>query len=106
MARRIVTRRADAVAQNSDPLGLELDDVSRPEPRVVAANPAGAQHVARHELRVPRGVVDDWLPGDVVELALRAPLAVHAGDQLEPEAAELVSRDDYGAETRREVSVL
>src|ERR671936_1456957 len=95
--------RPDAVVEDADPLDLELDDIARPEPAVVAeledaarADGARAEDVPRHEVRVPRRVGDDRLPRvvHVPELAAGALLAVHAGDHRPARAVELVGGDD------------
>src|SRR5439155_15974699 len=97
---------SDPVPQDSDPLDLQLDLVARPEPALVAvledaagADGAGADHVARPQLGVPRRVGDDRLPRvvHVAEVAAGALLAVHPRDHLEAQVAELVGGDDEWA---------
>src|SRR2546423_7243175 len=104
--------QTDEVSERADPLDLELDDVTGPEPPAVAelqdaarADRSGAEDVSRKEAGVARGVGDDCVPGvvHVAELAARALLTVHARDHRGAGAVELVGRDDERAEARREV---
>src|SRR4029079_3975272 len=104
--------RADCIAQNADPVDLQLDHVTRLEPAPVAeladaARPArpGPEHVAGDETRVPRGLLDQPRPREVhvPELAARAFLPVHARDHDGARAVELVGRDHDGPERRGEV---
>src|SRR5581483_1516561 len=87
-------------------------DVAGPEPAAVAvledgaaADGSRADDVAGQQSSVPRRLREDRLPRvvNVPEVATRPLLAVHACDHLDAEVAEVVGRDDDGAEARREV---
>src|SRR5215208_2842631 len=105
----------NAVAEDADPLDLELDDVAPLQPAPVpvledaaGADRAGADDVAGAEHRVLRGAGEDRVPTvvEIAEVAARALRAVDAGDHLGRRAVELVGRDDDGAEARREILAL
>src|SRR2546425_3467271 len=94
---------SDTVAQHPDALDLELDDVASLQPASVAmledaAGPdgAGSKDVAGPEVRVPRGVSDDGVPGvkHVGEVPARPLLAVHAGDHRAARSVELVGHHE------------
>src|SRR5438552_3902970 len=102
----------DSVPQHADSLHLELDDVAALQPATVSmledaarADGARAEHVARAQLRVPRGMGDNRLPAVVhVRQVSAGPfLAVHARDHHAARPGELVRCDDDRAEARREV---
>src|SRR5438874_13372425 len=106
------SRLRDAVAQRADAFDLELDHVPGLEPAAVSvledaacADGSRAQHVARSELRVARGVREDRVPRvvHVGELAARSLLAVDAGKHRSAPPVELVGRDDDRPEARGEV---
>src|SRR6476660_8848635 len=102
----------DPVLQDADPLDLELDVVAGPEPALVAvledaagADGAGAKDVARAQLGVAARVRDDCLPRvvHVAEISAGALRAVHAGDHLQAQVAELIRGDDDRPQRRRKV---